>query len=291
MTPVAPWNLFALVSDAERPVLRVPLSQEMQQSIRSLFDSQAASLVGDRIERVPFEPAYSPDDSEVFFVGGFSLPEAVQNALANPLSLENVAETESALAQVKGFFTGDSTGQRVLFQVFDRRRLLRPSGFTLVLIDRTFRRLESAGVTLDNKLVAIYEDERLYFRSLQEARRLFDLSSQYAEATDAELGAFANHRALAVEDRELFLSDADAWTRKHVALIMRSGVMDTKTPQEIVGVARSYGVAVSFDGDGRLVVPRERKSLKELLKLLNESFFTSDLSGRQYVANSKRPLR
>lgn len=290
MNPQRPWNLFAILDTEDEPVRRLPLNQELQLTIADIFQEQFRSLFADSPDEVPFDARLTPDESEIAFIPGFELPSFIWGAIANPTSLDPYEVNEDVLGRTKGLFTGEGVNRRVFFQVFDRRRLLSTRTFTILLAENTFRRLTEPGITLANQLAAAFVQDRLYFRSFHTARRLFDLSNYFREATDAELEEFSHHSALTVSDPEMLKENADTWVRKKVALILQSRVLDTQPPAKVAEVAKRYGLSLNFDEAGKLLVPSQKKELKQVLRLLEENFFTSELTGSRYLTNSKRRL-
>ncbi|HET9233186.1 MAG TPA: Kiwa anti-phage protein KwaB-like domain-containing protein, partial [Candidatus Eisenbacteria bacterium] len=213
------------------------------------------------------------------------------NALQNPLSIQHLSDEE--LPAVHGLFTGSSNGKQISLQVFDRRRLLSTSGLSLILHRGTFRKLTDGGLTLDTKLAAAVEENRLYFHSFALARRLFDLSEYFREATDGDLATFVEHKAVLFDDPDSLMKNADSWVRKKVALILQSGILEKERPAKIATTAQKFGLAIEVQTVARrdkLRFPSEKKRLKELLHFLDEDYLTSILTGTNYLSNSKRRL-
>jgi hypothetical protein len=283
------WNLFALLDDPDTPILRLPLTRDLQVAVGDTFRAQLEDLFANDPDEVQFDARLTPDESEIAFISGFEPPVEVWEAIKNPTKLDSFEASQEAIEKTKGLFIGDDSGRRLFFQVFDRRRILSTRRVTILFSGDTFRRLEEPGLTLDTQLAAVFMNERLYFNSFYVARRLFDLSSYFREATDAELDSFAAHKALAVADVAELRHNADTWVRKKIAVILQSGLLDSQPPTKIAQVARAYGVPVTFDGS-KIAIPNNKKDLKQVLRLLEENFFTSELTGSRYISNSKRRL-
>ena len=277
MTSQRPWNLFALLDDSETPILRLPLTRDLQNTVGNTFQGQLGELFANEPDEVPFDASLNPDESEIAYISGFEPPAIIWEAIRNPTRLDSYEASQETLEKTKGFFTGDHLSRKLLFQVFDRRRVLSTQRVTILYSGDTFRRLEDPGVTLDTQLAAGFMDDRLYFRSFYTARRLFDLSPYFREATDRELETFAGHQALAVPDADELREQADTWVRKKIALILQSGILDSQPPTKIAQVAKAYGVPVTFDGK-RIAIPSDKRALKQVLRLLEENFFTSELT-------------
>ena len=281
-------NFFAIVEGFEARL--IPVSQDLQRELTVFFAGQKEAFFTERPAKVPFEADYIPEDEELLFIRGFRLPEAMKSALLNPLAVDRLTAEE--LQDIRGIFTGDAEGHEVSLQVFDRRRLLSTKGFSLVLEKDAFKKLADAGLTLDNKLAAAVQNGRLYFHSFALARRLFDLSAYYAEATDADLDTFVTHKAALFEDPASLHRSADSWVRKKVALILQSGILDRERPAKIATVAEEeFGLTFQVQTVGnqeKLRFPSDKKALKEMLHFLDADYLTYTLTGTHYLSNSKR---
>jgi hypothetical protein len=66
-------------------------------------------------------------------------------------------------------------------------------------------------------------------------------------------------------------------------------VLERLVLDDLLRHAARFSVELSVR-DGRLVLPRTKKELKLLLRLLDEDFLESTLSQTRYLANSKRRL-
>jgi Domain of unknown function (DUF4868) len=286
-----PWNLFAIMDERSSPIRRIPLTQPLQTEIRRVFESQRADLFAEDPEEIEFEPGFRPEQGQLVYIPDFLPQIAISDALRNPLAALPIVVNENQLEKIKGLFTGDRSSRLVLFQVFDRRRLLTTGRFTIMYSRGTFQRLQTLGLTLDTQLAAALVDGRLIFRSFAAAHRILDLTAEFHEATDQEVVAFGQHSAIQAADPELLMQHADSWVRRKLTLIRTSGVLETPGLRErLAASASKYAVAIRFDSTGKLVVPAEKKAFKDIVRLLEEDFYTSEITSTQFVSNSKRRL-
>lgn len=266
------------------------MSQDLQRDLTNFFAVQKDEFYAEHPAKVHFEADYIPEDDELLFINGFRLPEAMKSALRNPIVADPLSAEE--LPDIHGIFTGDAEGHEVWLQVFDRRRLLSTKGLSLVLDGSVFKKLADAGLTLDNKLAAAIQNDRLYFHSFALARRLFDLSEYFKVATDGDLETFVTHRAALFEDPASLHRSADSWVRKKVALILQSGILDKERPARIAAVAEEeFGLTFQVQtvgGQEKLRFPSDKKALKEMLHFLDADYLTYTLTGTHYLSNSKR---
>lgn len=293
MADAEKYNFFALIDDSKNRVRRIPVTQELQQEMSSLFDTQRENFLSG-LEKVRFSGSYKADESELFYIENYSIPTEIWEAIRNPADCQILNLSSHSSDKIKGIFTGSEKDEPFLsFQVFDRRRLLSATGFNLIISGNTFKRLEDPGLILDDKLTALYADEQLYFMSYFFARRILDLAGYYRMATNNELSGFTQHSKVWFEDPEQFLGAADEWTRRKIAFIQDNGILDQVTPKRIASVAKKFGITLSIKKEGqeeRLTFPAEKKALKEILRFLDEDYYVSTLRDRRYVSNSKRPV-
>jgi hypothetical protein len=231
-----------------------------------------------------------PDEGELLSIVDFEDVDGLQDAVANPLGVEQFDPQMHSLDAVKALFTGSQVDgvSRVLIQLFETRRLISNKGIAIFFSGDTFRRMSDAGLTLDTKLLAILENNVLKFQSFHFLRRVFEVGDYFNEATNEEVTAFATHAKLFAPDLNAFLQGASPLVRKKIALIQQSGVLDNFTSQQIVAAAQSFNLAIQINEEGRIVLPSNKTELRRLLRFLDEDYYESPLSQTHYVSNSKR---
>ena len=74
--------------------------------------------------------------------------------------------------------------------------------FTLIHSGNTFTKLSEPGIIINDRIDALFidKDNKLIFNSYNNAKRLFDLSEYYKEATDEDLKNFAKDELFFCED-------------------------------------------------------------------------------------------
>jgi hypothetical protein len=75
--------------------------------------------------------------------------------------------------------------------------------------------------------------------------------------------------------------------RKKVALLKRNKVLGKIQISDIQSAAKEYNIAIETKDDKKIVVPSDRKELKNLLRFLDEDYFTTVLTKRKCLTNSK----
>lgn len=281
-------NLFALTDAANSRILRLPLNNAVQSSLQGVFAQQLASFNEGITDRVRFDGRYRPDPDELLFIDDFVDIDGLADAVASPLGIDQFDQNRHNLSDIKALFAGDSSQPgRVLIQLFERRRVIDKAS-TLFLSGNTFNRVESNGIVLDTKLLAVLEGRHLTFQSFHFVRRVFALSDFFREATAVEVMQFAQHEALYSEDPVAFEESANNIVRSKIGLILQSGVLSRHSPQVLADTARTFKVDIALTADGKIQLPDTQKELRRLLRFLDEDFYESPLSRTHFISNSKR---
>ncbi|MFZ5894961.1 MAG: hypothetical protein ACOY0T_28130 [Myxococcota bacterium] len=287
-------NFYALCGDSTSPrVLKVPLERDLQQELTVHFESLRASFRARGEEVIDYDPGYRPEPGELFRVPDFRLPTRLKSLMTSAPTLpaidDAMLESERLRALIAASTSLGSLGPMLLFQCVDARQVLRREGFTFFLSDRLFRRNHRAGLVVRDALDAIYERGALDFASEYVVRRFLDLSGLFEEATNQELLRFFGEELFVPVDAAELRGLADQWVRRKVKMLAQERLLRRASLDELLEHAERFQVTLSVRG-GRLVVPRNKKDLKLLLRFLDEDFLESSLSQTRYVANSKRKL-
>ncbi|MEQ9106327.1 MAG: DUF4868 domain-containing protein [Limnobacter sp.] len=294
-------NLFALVDDDDVPIRRIPLTAALNTELAQLFSEQQAALLGDK-QAITFTGSYNVDEGEIFTIGDYPLQAAVGQAIGNPLTCQ-VLNLNTETYRIKALFSGTWTAANkiVNFQVFDAGKLLS-NRFTLIGLPihagDTYKRLEEPGLILQDKLTAHYQNGTLYFSSYHNTKRFLDLADYYREATNTDLDDFVAIDLFAFEDEAGFKDQADAIIRKKIALLQKNEVLKDLTVAGIQTVANNFNaelpeehrINIKINDEGKLIVPEDKKLLKELIRFLDEDYVTAPLTKRKCLTNSKKYL-
>ena len=288
-------NLFALTRDGSRRIVRSPLSAEIQQEVADTFISQEQQFRKSSEEQIAFNGKYKPDDGECLFIDDYDDIDDLHGAIANPLSVPEIAPVTNELETIKALFVGrsDGTNRIALIQGFDKRKIISNRGLSIFHAANVFRKVEGVGLTLGTALAVILEDKKLSFFSFHSARQIFDLTQYFKEATDDDLNDFAASSRVKVEDLPTFVASADNWVRRKVALVMQSGILDRIELEATKNAALIFGINIQTEIDGEnvaLVLPQNKAELKKLLRFLDEDYFQSVVSSTLHLSNSKRRI-
>jgi Domain of unknown function (DUF4868) len=175
----------------------------------------------------------------------------------------------------------------VLILLFNAQQILERR-FSLMLDGDTFKELTDPAFTLDNYLFAILENDKLKFKSFFNVKRIFMLNEFYQEATEPEIEAFCAHANVFVENVAAFKEVSDQVIRKLVHAVSRANVFENYSVTDISATATSLGITIAVSDD-KIVMPKARKDVKQLLRSLDDGIYEASLTARRYVTNSKRP--
>lgn len=290
-------NLFALVDEDAAPIRRIPLTAALNTELAQLFAKQQAALIGDK-QPIAFTGSYNVDAGEIFTLPDYPLPPVIGQAIGNPLTCP-VLNLNTETHRIKALFSGtwSATAKTVNFQIFDASKLLK-RGFTLIGSGDIYKKLEEPGLMLQDKLTAHYHNGALYFSSYHNTKRFLDLADYYREATDTDLDGFAAIELFAFEDEAGFKAQADSIIRKKIALLQKNEILKDITVTDIQTVANNFNaelpeehhINITVNAEGKLVIPDDKKQLKELIRFLDEDYVTAPLTKRKCLTNSKQYL-
>lgn len=87
------------------------------------------------------------------------------------------------------------------------------------------------------------------------------------------------------------MSASNNWTRKKIAYILDTGVLEKNTTDYILQEANNLGLQFETNEENKIVFPADLKSQKELLSYLADEIYKGRLSDDVYLTNSKRSLK
>lgn len=239
-----PTNMFALLDDDDAPIRRITLTAALNTELTDLFAVQQAALLDDK-QPIAFTGSYNVDEGEIFTIDDYPLQPAIGQAIGNPLT-SPVLDLNTETHRIKALFSGTWTAanKTVNFQVFDTSKLLK-RGFTLIGSGDTYKKLEEPGLMLQDKLVAHFHNNTLYFSSYHNTKRFLDMADYYREATDLDLDDFAATGLFAFEDELVFKEQADSIIRKKIALLQKNEVLKDITVEDIQTVANNFNAELT----------------------------------------------
>lgn len=286
-------SCFVLLG-GEVPVRRIVVTNQLQEELQALFDRQLDKFLSPELEEVSFDPGFAPDDSQIVVVDSYELPSTLWRAIEDPLACPPLRLDDSTADGIRGVFTGQAgTGRWLSIQTFDRRQLITTDRLSLIFARNTFQRLRGQAMTLGVELAAHVKGKKLYFKSHSAVKRVLDLSDLYKEATDKDLKEMARLPRVFVGDEAAFLEAADAWTRRKIASIRDSRILETQAPKVIAKAAHAFGVSIQVgrkNGKDCIQLPAGKRELKAVLRFVDQDYWASPLTGTKFVSNSKHAL-
>src|SRR5690554_961938 len=261
-------SFFAILKDDS--IKRVILNQNIISQVKKIFEDASSELMPNDIEPIIFDGAFKVDKDEILYVE-MALPVEIKNALNNP---SNVHPLDIDKDEVKGLFWGVKNQggiTEVYVQNFDRRKLLNNKN-VLIYSDKTYNNLVENGFIIDNKITAILKNDRLYFTSYHNAKRLFDLSMYFTEATDDDIDKFSDAQNISV-DSDWLKENANTAIRKQITLALRNEYLSKTSAKGIQTEAKSYLPFSVKVENNKVEVPEDKKECKLFLEFLNEQIY------------------
>ena len=231
-------------------LLQIPLHQALQDSLSQSWGTQYKSFV-ENIEEIDFDPGYQPDEHQRFGIDEFELPGWLVEENSQTIhELEVITRNEELIDSVKGivaFARNEQSEELMLFQNFTRSQVIRPGRFLLLQHD-TYKGIEHPGLTLADKLSAVYSsvDKKLFFHNLRTVNTYLPISDFYEEASEEQIREVLKHDLLAPEDPDAIAVGANQWFRKRFAMLKASGVLDNYTAKEIQERSDDYDVSIAI---------------------------------------------
>lgn len=286
------FQLAAIVRQAGGTrLLRIPLHQALQATLAETWQEQYDAFVDD-IQEIAFNAGYQPEAHERFRLTDYAMPDwlADENS-QSVVDLDAITTDDGLLEAIKGlvaFARDDASRDLILFQNFSRSHVIRPGRF-LFLQNNTYTTAERPGLTLDDKLSAIYvpAESKLLFFSFRTVNTFLPLEDFYEEASEQQIREVLSHDRLAAEDANALATGANQWFRKRFAMLRDSGVLDAYSAKAVQARSKGYDVVIHVSR-GKIVFPAEKAAAKKLLQFLNEEIFRGAITKTIYETNSKR---
>ena len=285
-------HLAAIVTqDQQRSLQRIPLDQALQDDLTNSWQEQYTAFMDGRQE-IDFNAGYKLEKHECFCLQDFDPPNWLAEEDSQTVS-DNVAfvldqNLFQAITGIAAFVLNSQNEEVVLFQNFSHSRVIQPGRF-LFLEANTYRSSRHSGLTLDNKLSAVYlpGDRKLLFKIFRFVNTFLPLGDLYEEVSEQEIRALLNHDLLETEDPDAIVAGSNQWSRKRFAMLRDSGVLDRYSAQELKSSSEGCEVSISIS-NGKIVFPSDKSEARKLLQFLNEERFRGAITNTLYETNSKK---
>ena len=289
-------SIMVLLNEGnENPVQLLEVDRNTQDAICKSFAEAAMPLLSGK-QIVPFDGSYKPNEDEGLSICNFHLPEVITDAIRNPLGLQTFVYDKNSEPDIRAFFIGVRTEAdntevfTVAFQRFRKEQYLSTKKFSLYFENNTFKIDNRWGIGITDTVDCVFTQSELRFSSYFYARQIFDLGEYYRSATDSEVESFSGLELLSISDKGQFQQMADTWIRRKIAAINDSGVLKNNTAAKIKKLAQSCGLEITVTNK-KVVIPAEKKKLKEILGFLDDEVYKGAFSEETYITNSKRKVQ
>ncbi|HIF9499394.1 TPA: Kiwa anti-phage protein KwaB-like domain-containing protein [Photobacterium damselae] len=290
-------NFFALIKDdnGNAQVKRIRVQGSLQNELVDLFSEQFNSFNHNVDTEVLFNGDWKPDVNELLVLTDVAEAQIMVDAInANASSFDDLQLSNFGSEPIKAVFTGfvQNNVTTVLVQKFSSRQALSLNQIPIIKMQtgNTFVKATEDIFTLDNKLVAVIVGNCTKFKSFHNARMVFNLVDFYQEATNTDLNEICQHPSLDVENIADFVAEADSQVRKMVHTIFSTALLDSYSVTDIQIAAQGFPNVPIMINQGKLVLPSNKRELKEVLHFLLEDIYKGPLSGSNYLTNSKREI-
>ena len=278
-------------------LFRIPMSGELQRNLaRAWYEMYTEVLERDP---VGFDPAYTPDEHQVFRIAPYELPawlldhniESVREIPIIPNEERTFRSVQCALALA---WDRERDEQVMLFQNFTRSKVISPSWRSVVFFNNLYQQSERHGMQLANAISAVFFGDHgpgtLLFSKVRDVNTYLPMETYYREATTAEVREILSHRRLSVEDADAVVEIAGRpWYSRRFLMLKDSGILDAYEATLLRDVGARLDVQLELDGDA-IRLPSGRTALRDVLTFLNEERFRGAITDHLYEAASRREL-
>lgn len=291
--------LFALMDEqVAQKVMRVQLDNAANTLVTGIFQAQKAYFKSHYSTSVSFSAGYKPSYGECFELDNFLDSAILIDAVTRSTAIPVWDPSQIGIEHIKALFIGVDAPQNnniIAIQTFTKKQVLDTSkSFVMQLFGsaNTFSQAASVGFNIDDKLVAVIENNKIFFKSFFKLRSIFDMTSHFQEATDDDLDNFVSHAAFALPQGFDIKTVADTVIRSKVTLINTSGILNSQNLIKLKAAAQKIKFPLQTAMHGtveKIVMPSTKREIKALLDFLDEDIFTSEISQQVFKSNSKRP--
>lgn len=283
------FNLFALCKIKKKlEVRKISINNPLQEKVLQIFEQQKIKFNENVKQIVSFTGDWKPDNDEIFEIDLPADANIIVEALnANLTTIEELNLDNFEKEPIKALF-GRNDNNEIMIQSFFKSQYLSRS-FSLFLKNNTYNELNNPAISLDNKLLCYITNNKLRFKSFNNLRFVFDLSSLYKEATDEDIDNLCEYDNIEIDNITNFKTNAGQNIRKRVHNILSSGVLKEYTAKQIKRIAKSQGLnsLISISND-KIVIPQDQQTINKLLSFLDEKLFIGPFSGNTIRANSTK---
>ncbi|TKU59824.1 DUF4868 domain-containing protein [Citrobacter sp. wls713] len=288
--------LFAIIDkNVASSILRIDTDKKTDVTLSELFHDQASQFMSHHSNGIIFCAGYKPSYGERFEIDKFKGSTALLDAVKRNTAIPKWDPSKVKIENIKALFMPVKINNTdyICLQTFNKGQVLDISK-SLFLSNQTFTMANTSGFNIDDKAVAVIENDKIYFRSFHKLRSIFNMDSYFVSATDKQVTMFSCHSKFEVAPGFDLNTVADTVVRTKITLIQNSKILETESISALKKAATKVNFPLKTIGSGKnekIVMPSEKKEIKKLLDFLEEDIFTAEISKKIYKSNSKRPYK
>lgn len=284
--------IYAL-ENVGRDSTSVKMLEMKKEDVLEVKESLIQNVMGYKENTVPFDGSYKPENDESLIIEKFDLPNEITEAINNPLGVSQVLvnnDNELDLRAVFVTISDDDNCDKIIFQRLPNKQILKSKNYTMFWNKNTFICERKPGIVITDCIDAYYENGNLYFKSYYWANQIFNLNKYYRSATNEDIKKFCSNSCFSIENIDSIAESCNNWTRRKIAYILDSKVLDNNSTDEIIKSAKKLNLKFEISEENKIVFPDDKDEQKELLSYLAEEIYRGNLTDGVYLTNSKRPL-
>lgn len=126
-------------------IFRLEVDSDTQNSICDAFSNAVSEMTLEK-SKVVFDGSYKPLDDEYLAIENFQLPDAIKDAIRNPIGVAKYKKENGCFPEIKAIFVGERIESKdtenfvVAFQRFKKEQYISVRAFNLFFDNDTFRR-------------------------------------------------------------------------------------------------------------------------------------------------------
>ena len=277
-------HFYALMPDDT--VRLIPLKQGIVDEIKEKFNRAAKILKPEGIEEDKFSGDFLVRTGENIVYVDFNLPESFNNIPDNQADIQHFLIDRDKPKSLFWFDNG-----KFYFQIFNRRSVLDRKFILKKMNDNTFGKITDSLFIVEDKIQAIYENNKLYFQNYTNANQIFSLIDFVTEATNEDIDAFGNIESIVIDTAKV-KEIGNVKTRRLIKSISQTNNIELFSEKGINAkkkLLNNYEINVTIDKHGKLIFPtNDAASLNRALEFFNEDIFTGEITKTLYRTNSKK---
>jgi hypothetical protein len=278
-------NFFALLKGGV--IKKITLNRSVSTEIRDIFLKAGLHFKSSDIEEIEFDGNYRIDPDEILFVS-FLLPELLTAAIANPISVQILNLEKDEIQALFWVEKKDEKNAIIYFQNFDNRKVLK-NKHILTFSAETYTKLDASAFVVDETISAVFDSNKLFFKSYTNANKIFSLAEFYQAATDVDIDTFAKNKSIDI-DVKWFKESSNSTIRKQITLIQKSNILKDLNVVKIKNDAANFELEIKVS-KGKICFPNDVRVCKDILAYLNENLYVGPITGTKLRTNSHRPLK